>query len=117
MKCKKCGTRFEPSKGLINYCSLACRNSRERSEEVKRKISNTAKNSEKVKNANRNRPKEICMAFSCFPVRANISLGEAPMFGKSISYIDCITAVCGIAAAVVVSDVVCRMAKKRKPKP
>lgn len=26
--CKKCGLTFEPKKGLINYCSLVCRNSR-----------------------------------------------------------------------------------------
>ncbi len=39
--CKKCGTKFEVTKGLINYCSLKCRNSRgERSEEVKEKIRN-----------------------------------------------------------------------------
>jgi len=37
--CKKCGTDFEPSKGLVSYCSLQCRNSRERSDEVKKKIS------------------------------------------------------------------------------
>ena len=43
--------------------------------------------------------------------------GISPMFGKSVSYIDCITAVCGIAAAVVVSDVVCNIAKKSKPSP
>jgi Zn finger protein HypA/HybF involved in hydrogenase expression len=30
--CKKCGNEFEEQKGLINYCSLACRNSREQTE-------------------------------------------------------------------------------------
>jgi len=37
--CKKCKKEFEPSKGLINYCSLACRNSRERTKEFKEKLS------------------------------------------------------------------------------
>ncbi len=37
--CKKCGNEFEPSKGLVSYCSLKCRNSRERSDEIKKKIS------------------------------------------------------------------------------
>ena len=45
MNCKKCGVEFEPSKGLLNYCSMACRNSRERTDEVKDKISKTLKNS------------------------------------------------------------------------
>ena len=39
MKCKKCGKEFEPGKGLINYCSLQCRNSRVFSEESKKKTS------------------------------------------------------------------------------
>lgn len=43
MNCKKCGNKFEPSKGLLNYCSMTCRNSRERSDEVKQKISSTMK--------------------------------------------------------------------------
>lgn len=38
VECKKCGIAFEPQKGLISYCSLSCRNSRERSEEIKEKI-------------------------------------------------------------------------------
>ena len=37
--CKKCRNEFEPSKGLVSYCSLKCRNSREHSSEVKMKIS------------------------------------------------------------------------------
>ncbi len=44
MNCKKCGNEFEPSKGLMNYCSMACRNSRERSDEVKEKIRQSMKN-------------------------------------------------------------------------
>lgn len=35
--CKKCGTDFKPSKGLVSYCSLKCRNSRTFSEESKQK--------------------------------------------------------------------------------
>lgn len=51
-KCEKCKNEFEPSKGLINYCSLKCRNSREWSEDDKKIKSNAAKKSEKVKNLN-----------------------------------------------------------------
>lgn len=36
--CKKCGIEFEVTKGLKNYCSLSCRNSRELSIETKSKI-------------------------------------------------------------------------------
>lgn len=46
-KCKKCGKEFNPTKGLINYCSISCRNTRIHSEETKQKISNSVKNSEK----------------------------------------------------------------------
>jgi hypothetical protein len=46
-KCKKCGNDFTPQKGLKSYCSLACRNSRERSEETKRKIGDGVLKSEK----------------------------------------------------------------------
>ena len=45
-KCKKCGNDFTPQKGLKSYCSLACRNSRERSEATKQKISQGVKASE-----------------------------------------------------------------------
>ena len=38
--CKRCNNEFEPVKGLINYCSLECRNSRgPRSEEFKKAVS------------------------------------------------------------------------------
>lgn len=33
--CKKCGISFIPSKGLIQFCSLRCRNSRQFSEDTK----------------------------------------------------------------------------------
>ena len=56
-KCKKCFIDFEPKKGLLNYCSLECRNSRTWSEEDKIKKSISAKSSDKVKIANsRERP-------------------------------------------------------------
>ena len=48
-KCKKCSKEFEPVKGLVNYCSLECRNSRSWSEEDKNKKSISAKNSIKLK--------------------------------------------------------------------
>tara|TARA_R110000751_G_scaffold12517_1_gene42944 strand:- start:90 stop:839 length:750 start_codon:yes stop_codon:yes gene_type:complete len=37
--CNKCGTNFTPAKGLLNFCSLSCRNSREFSAEAKLKKS------------------------------------------------------------------------------
>lgn len=55
-KCKKCSKEFEPVKGLVNYCSLECRNSRSWSDVDKMKKSISAKSSEKVKIANNNRP-------------------------------------------------------------
>ena len=51
--CKKCGTSFEPTKGLVNYCSLECRNSRIWNDEDKLKKSESAKKSDKVKEANK----------------------------------------------------------------
>jgi len=43
--CKKCGEYFEPQKGLISYCSLSCRNSRNFSEEsiIKKRKATTQK--------------------------------------------------------------------------
>lgn len=49
MNCKKCNNLFEPSKGLISYCSLACRNSRVRNEESKKRTSIAMLNSQKAK--------------------------------------------------------------------
>ena len=48
-KCKKCSKVFEPVKGLVDYCSLECRNSRFWSEEDKKKKSVSAKKSIKLK--------------------------------------------------------------------
>jgi hypothetical protein len=53
--CKKCNSEFEPTKGLISYCSIRCRNSRKHSEEVKKKISNSLLASEKAKEAHMSR--------------------------------------------------------------
>lgn len=53
--CKKCKKDFVPSKGLVNYCSLSCRNSNPKSKEVRLKISNLLKNSDKVKLFNKKR--------------------------------------------------------------
>ena len=58
-KCKKCGKEFNPVKGIVNYCTIECRNSREWSDDDKKKKSISAKNSEKVKESNKNRPKEM----------------------------------------------------------
>lgn len=60
--CKKCGNEFEPVKGLRNYCSIRCRNSRTWSESDKAKKSKAAKQSDKVKAANKrisNNPERI----------------------------------------------------------
>lgn len=48
MECAKCAKAFEPQKGLKNYCSLACRNSRPRSEESRSRSSKAAKQSNRV---------------------------------------------------------------------
>ena len=37
--CNKCGNKFTPQKGLLNFCSLSCRNSRNFSAEAKLKKS------------------------------------------------------------------------------
>ena len=37
--CKKCNSSFEVQKGLINYCSLSCKNKRNHTAESKDKIS------------------------------------------------------------------------------
>ena len=52
-KCKKCGENFTPLKGLLNYCSLKCRNSRKWSDDDKKKKSDSAKKSIKVKESNK----------------------------------------------------------------
>jgi Zn finger protein HypA/HybF involved in hydrogenase expression len=59
VKCKKCETNFEPQKGLKSFCSLSCRNSRVRTDEIKNKISEGVKNSEKFKQGQINRNKFI----------------------------------------------------------
>ena len=45
-KCKKCGLTFTPQKGLVNYCSMSCRNSRKRPASVRKKISEGVKKNE-----------------------------------------------------------------------
>ena len=42
-KCKKCSINFNPTKGLINFCSLSCRNSNIKSKETRLKIGNSNK--------------------------------------------------------------------------
>lgn len=62
--CKKCDKEFTPMKGLISFCSIECRNSRNWSQEDKIKKSLSAKKSVKVKLANKNRPKDIWVKIS-----------------------------------------------------
>jgi len=52
-ECKKCNKEFNPSKGLLNYCSVECRNSRTWDEKDKQKKSISAKNSRKVLEGNK----------------------------------------------------------------
>lgn len=52
-ECKKCNKEFEPSKGLINFCSMKCRQGKQWTEEDKKRKSSAAVNSEKVKSANK----------------------------------------------------------------
>lgn len=42
-ECLKCGNEFEPSKGLVNYCSMKCRQGKEWTEEDKEKKSEAKK--------------------------------------------------------------------------
>lgn len=58
LTCKKCETPFSVfgKKNIKAFCSRKCANSRTWSEEQKKKVSQTAKNSEKVLAANRSRP-------------------------------------------------------------
>lgn len=46
MKCKKCGNDHDGSFGSGIFCSISCANSRIRTEEIKRKISEGVSNSE-----------------------------------------------------------------------
>lgn len=52
-ECNKCGKNFEPQKGLKQYCSIACRNSRTWTDQDKLKKSMSAKGSVKVLQANK----------------------------------------------------------------
>ena len=47
MKCEKCGNDHDGSFGSGRFCSKSCANSRVRTDEIKRKISEGVKNSEK----------------------------------------------------------------------
>lgn len=50
--CKKCGKEFKMTKGLIDFCSIKCRNTRDLTDEIKKKISESVKDSEKYKEGN-----------------------------------------------------------------
>jgi len=62
--CKKCGQKFIPQKGLLNYCSLKCRNARVWSEKDKLKKSLAAKSSEKILCSNRSSTRNRKVKFS-----------------------------------------------------
>jgi Zn finger protein HypA/HybF involved in hydrogenase expression len=58
-KCRNCKSDFEPKKGLINYCSLSCRNSRgPRTIDEKRKISESLTRTAPWKNYSKEQRKE-----------------------------------------------------------
>lgn len=46
-KCKLCSKEFEPKKGLVNYCSVSCANTRVFTQEAKDRISDALKKSDK----------------------------------------------------------------------
>ena len=53
-KCKKCKSEFTPQKGLVNYCSISCKNSRSwtpEQKEAKAKVLKANHNSKKWKDA------------------------------------------------------------------
>jgi hypothetical protein len=67
INCKKCNKEFEPVKGLLNFCSLACRNSREQTLEIRIKKSESAKINHKnpIKGKfGKNNPKWIPRVFT-----------------------------------------------------
>lgn len=71
MNCKKCGIEFIPEKGLISYCSLKCRNSHHRTEDSKRKTSDSMKNSEKVQITNKRLAQERIGKFRIKRIKNN----------------------------------------------
>ncbi len=58
--CKRCGKEFIPVQGLLNYCSLSCRNTRTHSEETKQKqrTASIKNNSGLRLNQQNNKPKQ-----------------------------------------------------------
>jgi len=54
-KCKLCSKEFEPVKGLVNFCSVSCANTRIFSQKTKDKISYALKNSEKFLKSERDK--------------------------------------------------------------
>ena len=69
-ECKKCKKLFLPTNGLLNYCSLRCRNSRTWTDEDKIKKSKSAKLSEKCLSARQNRYVDTTITSIC-PVCKN----------------------------------------------
>ena len=49
MICEKCKEEFSPQKGLKRFCSMFCRNSRTWTDEDRKRKSESAKNSEKIR--------------------------------------------------------------------
>jgi hypothetical protein len=58
MKCKRCNSEHDGSFGSGKFCSRACANSRDHSDNTRQKISESAKMSEKVRQANIERNKK-----------------------------------------------------------
>lgn len=64
-ECKKCKKLFLPTNGLLNYCSLQCRNSRTWTVEDKIKKSKSAKLSEKCLYARQKKSVETKLILIC----------------------------------------------------
>lgn len=63
--CLRCSVKFTPSKGLINYCSMKCRQGKNWSTEHKKKLSNIAKTSPKALLAQKKRKTRIDKYCPC----------------------------------------------------
>lgn len=82
MICEKCGNEFEQDyrkypKGRARFCSRECANSRNWSEKDKKKKSESAKNSDRVKNNNKKNIKKFLEAGEKYKQRKEKELLEA----------------------------------------
>jgi len=89
MNCKKCDNEFEPKKGLLNYCSLQCRNSRTWTDADKEKKSIIAKNSTKLLEANKKNIAKLIAEGKLFPkIWYDIELTREENYNKRLLELD-----------------------------